>query len=479
MDDMRIQPGLLNATQTPARDSREQRQPDTQAAHAFDRLFEGELRAPKQERAPAPMIERNAERAVDRTAEHNADRMTDRAADRSADRTAQRNADLRTENRDQSDRRARDSRDSQGSRIDDASRHGAADQVRTPRGARSEPNADEPAKERLEGEATAVASQDGADGAQTNSKQLSLEAMLLPADGQPGKGQAIDQTSAQSGNAQLLDELQAASAALLQSAQGLATGKTTGPAVSAGTAKAAPVSKHIDGDTATTKAAKDSAAAAAELTAADANAPGAVRDRLLEDFERRFERSLAAAANTGREGFTPGSPQALASVASLAPGASPQQPLYSSAHANITLPISHPGFGDELTNRVLLFAGQRVQNAELAITPADLGPIKVSIELRGQEVSLAFTAQHASTRAAIEDALPKLREFFADQGLQLAQAHVGDQRRQDSGRYGSQDSHGGLDAARVERASSIGAGGTGGLPNAYGVRGVGLIDIHV
>lgn len=475
MNDMRIPPGLLNATQTPARDSREQRQPHTEAARAFDRLFEDTLRAPEQERARDPRIERNAERAVDRTAEHNADRMADRAADR----TAQRNADLRTQISAQADRRAQNSRDSQGPRIDDASRDGAADQVRTPRGARSEPTADEPAKERVKGDATAVASENGADRAQNNPKQLSLEAMRLPADGQPGKGQAIDQTSAQVGNAQLLDELQATSAALLQSAQALAAGKTTTAADSGGAAKAAPVAKHIDGDTVPVKAAKDSAAEAAELMTTEANALGAVRDRLLEDFERRFERSLAAAANTGREGFTPGTPQALASVASLAPGASPQQPLYSSAHANITLPISHPGFGDELTNRVLLFAGQRVQNAELAITPADLGPIKVSIELRGQEVSLAFTAQHASTRAAIEDALPKLREVFADQGLQLAQAHVGDQRRQDSGRYGSQDSHGGLDAARVERASSIGAGGTGGLPNAYGVRGVRLVDILV
>lgn len=475
MNDMRIPPGLLNATQTPARDSREQRQPDTEAARAFDRLFENALRAPEQERAPDPRIERIAERDVDRTAEYNADRNTDRNTDRSA----QRNADRRTENSAQTDHRAQDSRDSQGPRIDDASRDGAADQVRAPRGARSEPTADEPAKERVKGDATAVASQNGADGAQTNPKQLSLEAMLLPADGQPGKGQAIDQTSAQAGNAQLLDELQAASAALLQSAQALAAGKTTTAADSGDAAKAAPVAKHIDGDTVTAKAAKDSAAAAAELTTAEANAPGAVRDRLLEDFGRRFERSLAAAANTGREGFTPGTPQALASVASLAPGASPQQPLYSSAHANITLPISHPGFGDELSNRVLLFAGQRVQNAELAITPADLGPIKVSIELRGQEASLAFTSQHATTRAAIEDALPKLREMFAGQGLQLTQAHVGDQRRQDSGRYGSQGSSSGRDVARVERASSIGAGGTGGLPNAYGVRGIGLIDIHV
>ena len=205
------------------------------------------------------------------------------------------------------------------------------------------------------------------------------------------------------------------------------------------------------------------------------------RDRLLEDFERRFERSLAAAA--GRpDGFTPGVQQALAAgvtAAGFAPGAGAAA-AYGTAHVGIAATVGQPAFTEELSHRVLLFAGQRVHNAELSLTPADLGPIKVAIEIHGQEASLAFTAQHAATRTAIEDALPRLREMFAGQGLQLTQAQVGDQSRQDPGRPGSGQAGRDRNLAALgspERSSAVGAPVAGAA--ASDARSLRIIDIHV
>jgi flagellar hook-length control protein FliK len=455
MNDMRIPPGLLNP-QGPSVDGREQRQPDIEAARAFDRLFETARREPQRE--PSRETPREAVHAPERTPA----RVPDRT-EASREAVKQRNA--------AQDKRMHD--DGQEGR---ASQGSATDQVRTPRGERAA-GADaaaqtaQPADGTAPQPAHAKAPQPAAEG----SAQLSFDPLLAT-------------TAQPQSSTQLLNELQAASAALLQAAQGLATSTTAAAdAADAGAAAktAGPVHKHMDPAAAAPtddSAQEGSGAVVAEQTplalaaASDAQARTGVRDRLLEDFERRFERSLAAVASGGRDGFTPGTPQALASLVS---GTSAQQPIYSSAHATIATPLHQPAFAHDLSQRVMLFAGQRVQNAELAVTPADLGPIKVSIEMRGQEATLAFTAQHATTRAAIEDALPRLREMFADQGLQLAHAHVGDQRRQDSGRSGSNGSQAARDAGRIERPSSIGAGGTGGLPNAYGVRGVGLIDIHV
>ncbi|MFN3566679.1 MAG: flagellar hook-length control protein FliK, partial [Burkholderiaceae bacterium] len=97
-------------------------------------------------------------------------------------------------------------------------------------------------------------------------------------------------------------------------------------------------------------------------------------------------------------------------------------------------PVLHPGFGEDLANRVVFLAGERVQSAEIALTPADLGPLTVTIEMRGHEAQLFFGAAHAATRAAIEDALPRLREMFAGSGLQLADAQVGDHGRREFAR---------------------------------------------
>ena len=144
--------------------------------------------------------------------------------------------------------------------------------------------------------------------------------------------------------------------------------------------------------------------------------------------------------------------------------------------AEVAAPIGHPSFGDDLSYKVLVLTGQRVQSAELSVTPADLGPISVSIEVRGQEAALSFGAAHATTRAALEDALPRLREMLAAQGLQLAQAQVGDVPRRGFGDAPrGQGARGGGSGSDAPRALQ-GVAGTeaGGQP-----RRLGIIDIHV
>jgi len=108
---------------------------------------------------------------------------------------------------------------------------------------------------------------------------------------------------------------------------------------------------------------------------------------------------------------------------------------YSIAHGSIAAPVSHPHFRSEFAERVVFFAASRVQNAEIAVTPPELGPINVSIEMRGAEATLSFAAASPTARNAIEDALPRLREMFASHGLQLAEAHVGAEPRRDFGRH--------------------------------------------
>lgn len=209
-----------------------------------------------------------------------------------------------------------------------------------------------------------------------------------------------------------------------------------------------------------------------ELTADLTRSPA--KDRLLEDFERRFESSLARAVGTGA---------LLSSTGPLAAAGLPTQPPPPGANAlpalaTVATPIGHPSFGNDLSHRVLLLAGQRVQSAEISVSPADLGPISVSIEVRGQEAALQFSAAHATTRAAIEDALPRLREMFAAQGLQLTQADVGDRRPQGqagdsgSGNGGSRD--GGTPSGAGGSVAAVGA-----AASAAPARRLGLIDIRV
>ncbi len=176
-------------------------------------------------------------------------------------------------------------------------------------------------------------------------------------------------------------------------------------------------------------AARSAAPAAVNAAVADADRPaaaalaGVAPERAGEAVPPRFEPVTASAQPASRG-------ESLAVPNPVASAFAPHAPLtHSIALARIATPVPDPAFGADFANRVVFLAGQRVQSAELALTPADLGPLAVTIELRGQEAHLFFGAAHAATRAAIEDALPRLREMFASSGLQLADAQIGDQGR--------------------------------------------------
>jgi hypothetical protein len=86
-----------------------------------------------------------------------------------------------------------------------------------------------------------------------------------------------------------------------------------------------------------------------------------------------------------------------------------------------------PGWNEALGERVTWMAGNKVQNAELRLNPAELGPVRVHISIDDGNATVNFTAQHPLTRDAIEQALPRLREMLADQGLSLQNTNVSEQ----------------------------------------------------
>jgi flagellar hook-length control protein FliK len=205
------------------------------------------------------------------------------------------------------------------------------------------------------------------------------------------------------------------------------------------------------------------------------------RDRLIEDFQQRFERALASPAST------PPSPQAAgaaseagllhASAASAWAAAAPQpaQP-NNVAYINVPATVGTPAFAEDFSQRVVLLTRGKVHSAELSLTPAELGPVSVSIEVRGTEATLVFGSAHAATRAAIEEALPRLREMLSAQGLELTDARVGTQTGDGSPRDAD---HSRRQSAQLRR-EEIAPGGSTAAATPLGtsiVRSTRLIDV--
>ena len=87
-------------------------------------------------------------------------------------------------------------------------------------------------------------------------------------------------------------------------------------------------------------------------------------------------------------------------------------------------PVGSAAWADEIGTRVVMMTESGNHTASLKLSPEHLGPLEISITVRDDKASVWFGAAHADTRAAIETALPRLREMFEAQGLSLADAGV-------------------------------------------------------
>lgn len=115
----------------------------------------------------------------------------------------------------------------------------------------------------------------------------------------------------------------------------------------------------------------------------------------------------------------------------------------------INTPVTDPAWGETVAKRVSLLLSRNVGSAELRLSPAELGPLQVQIAVDDNVARVTFSAAHAVTRDALEQALPRLREMLADQGMSLADAGVSDQRGE-AGNDGADSAPADFRAADIE-----------------------------
>lgn len=82
-------------------------------------------------------------------------------------------------------------------------------------------------------------------------------------------------------------------------------------------------------------------------------------------------------------------------------------------------PVGTRAWNDELGAQIHWMTERGHQSASLRLSPEHLGPLEIQISIQDDQASVWFGAAHADTRAAIENALPRLREMLASQGLAL------------------------------------------------------------
>lgn len=117
---------------------------------------------------------------------------------------------------------------------------------------------------------------------------------------------------------------------------------------------------------------------------------------------------------------------ALAAASSTPTAAAPKAAEAALPTATVQAPIDTPAFAPSLATQVRWWANNGVQQAQLLLNPAEMGPVAVRIVLDGREARIDFSADLAATRGAIEAALPVLAAALDDSGLKLTGGGVHD-----------------------------------------------------
>lgn len=99
--------------------------------------------------------------------------------------------------------------------------------------------------------------------------------------------------------------------------------------------------------------------------------------------------------------------------------------LHAETPAQINAPLGSSAWRQEFGDQLVWMVGRQEQRAELVLNPPQLGRVEISLTIHGEQTNASFVAANPAVRDALESALPRLREMFADAGLNLGQAQVG------------------------------------------------------
>ena len=187
---------------------------------------------------------------------------------------------------------------------------------------------------------------------------------------------------------------------------------------------------------------------------ADAANTAAVANRSTQVKEQSFVAAFTESANRTPVGVELNTATQAAIAAAAAPksdagaiaslqntAASIAAPAIQPVQVTINAPVTQDKWSDEFSQKITwLASSSKDQTAELHLNPPQLGPLDVVIKVSGDQATALFTSPHAAVRDAIEQAMPKLREMMADNGIMLGNATVSDQTPRDQGQSGAQRS---------------------------------------
>ncbi len=92
------------------------------------------------------------------------------------------------------------------------------------------------------------------------------------------------------------------------------------------------------------------------------------------------------------------------------------------------LNLLEPNAASQLKERVMFQVNQKIHSAEIKLAPEELGSMQIKVQLQQEQLSVQFVVQQAGAKEALEQQMPRLREMLQEQGIELTEGQVSQQR---------------------------------------------------
>jgi len=108
---------------------------------------------------------------------------------------------------------------------------------------------------------------------------------------------------------------------------------------------------------------------------------------------------------------------------------------------SVELPVGHARWGDQVIGKLTWLTARNLSEAEIHLTPPDMGPLEVKVRVQHDQASITVHAANPVVRDQLELHSHRLRDMLEQQGLALQQFDVSGQSGNQTGR-----DHAGADA---------------------------------
>ncbi len=103
------------------------------------------------------------------------------------------------------------------------------------------------------------------------------------------------------------------------------------------------------------------------------------------------------------------------------------------------VPLNQPQGQQQLAEKIRWMVNGRQSMAEIRLDPPEMGSMQIRLNVSGDSASVSFVVQSQHAKEMLADAMPRLRDMFSEQGIDLGESFVSQQQ---TGEQGEQQSGG-------------------------------------